>query len=243
VVAFTQGDIEPACAAEIIVSAAASLTDALAEIGTIYQTSRKNVVRFNLGASSELARQIEVGAAADIFFSADGEKMDDLETKGLIDSATRRNLLSNRLALVVAAGGKAPLSAPKDLLRPEIRRLALAQPDTVPAGIYAKKYLQAEGLWEGVSGKVIPVANVRAALASVEAGNVDAAFVYKTDATISPRVKVVYEVPADKAPEIIYPVAATKESKNGAAAREFLIFLSGPQGKAAFRKYGFIVIE
>jgi molybdate transport system substrate-binding protein len=147
------------------------------------------------------------------------------------------------LALVVAADGKAPLSAPKDLLRPEIKRLALAQPDTVPAGIYAKKYLQAEGLWNGVAGKVIPVANVRAALASVEAGNVDAAFVYKTDAAISARVRVVYEVPADKAPEIIYPVAMTKHSKNRAPAREFLSFLSGPSGKAVFREYGFIVIE
>jgi molybdate transport system substrate-binding protein len=230
-------------ATEILVSAAASLTDALTEIGKTYESNGKARVQFNFGSSSDLARQIDEGAPADIYFSADLEKMDALERKGRIDPATRKNLLSNRLVLVVPQDSKLNLRAPKDLLRPEVKRIALAQPETVPVGIYSKKYLESEGLWNGVAAKIVPVLDVRAALASVESGNVDAGFVYKTDAAISKKVKVVYEVPLDKGPRIIYPVAAINDSKNKEAARDFLNFILGREGKASFRKYGFIVLD
>jgi len=232
----------PIKAEEIIVSAAASLTDALKEIGKAYESTNKNKVRFNFGASSELARQIDEGAPADIFFSADLEKMDILAKKGRIDSATRRNLLSNQLVLVVPSDSKVAVRSPKDLLRPEMQRIALAQPETVPVGIYSRKYLESEGLWEGVASKIVPVLDVRATLAAVESGNVDAGFVYKTDAAISKKVKVVYEVPIDKGPKILYPVAVVRESKRKETARDFLQFVYGKTGKSTFEKYGFVVL-
>lgn len=230
-------------AAEILVSAAASLTDALTEIGKAYESNGKARVRFNFGSSSELARQIDEGAPADIYFSADLEKMDALERKGRIDPATRKNLLSNRLVLVVPQDSKLNLRAPKDLLRPEVKRIALAQPETVPVGIYVKTYLESEGLWEKVASKIIPVSDVRATLTSVESGNVDAGFVYKTDAAISKKTKAVYEVPLEKGPQIIYPVAVIKESKNKEAAGDFIKFTSSQAGKTVFRKYDFVVLE
>jgi molybdate transport system substrate-binding protein len=230
-------------AAEILVSAAASLTDALTEIGKAYESNNKNRVRFNFGSSSELARQIDEGAPADIFFSADLEKMDGLEKKGRIEPVGRKNLLSNQLVLVLPNDSKMALRAPKDLLRPEVKRIALAQPETVPVGIYSKKYLESEGLWEGVAPKIIPVSDVRATLSSVESGNVDAGFVYKTDAAISKKTKAVYEVSLEKGPQIIYPVAVIKVSKNKEAAGDFLKFVSSQAGKNVFRKYGFVVLE
>ena len=233
----------PAQGAEILVSAAASLTDALGEIGRAYQLKSKNAVRFNFGSSSELARQIDEGAPADIFFSADREKMDGLEKRGRIDGATRMSLLSNRLVLVAPGDSKLGLAGPKDLLKPGVKRIALAQPETVPAGIYAKKYLEAEGLWPGVAAKVVPVLDVRAVLASVESGNVDAGFVYKTDAALAKKVRVVHEAPPGKGPKIVYPAAVVKDSKNSPAARDFLSFVAGKEGTAVFKKYGFVVLE
>src|SRR5258706_1158961 len=117
--------------------------------------------------------------------------MEGLEKNGRIDGATGKDLLSNRLVLVAPADAKLDLAAPKDLLKPGVKRIALAEPETVPAGIYAKKYLEAEGLWPGVAAKVVPVLDVRAVLASVESRNVDAGFVYRTDAALSKKVQVV----------------------------------------------------
>ncbi len=232
----------PVKAEEIIVSAAVSLTDALKEIGKAYESKSKNRVRFNFGASPELARQIDEGAPVDLFFSADLEKMDILVKKGRIDPATRRNLLSNQLVLVVPSDSKLTVRSPKDLLRPEIKRIALAQPETVPVGIYSRRYLESEGLWERAASKIVPVLDVRATLAAVESGNVDAGFVYKTDAAISKKVKVVYEVAMDKGPKILYPVAVIRESKRKETARDFLQFVYGKSGKSTFEKYGFVVL-
>ena len=242
--AFSQIYIEKdSFAAEILVSAATSLKDVLSDIGRAYQTTSKTVVRFNFGSSSELERQIEAGAPADVFFSADSEKMDMLDQKGLIDRATRKNLLSNALVLIAPMDSRSMLQAPRDLLNPEVRRIALAQPDSVPAGIYAKKYLEAEGLWSGVAVKVVPVLDVRATLAAVESGNVDAGFVYKTDAAISNKVRKVYEVPPGKGPKIVYPIAVMRNSKAKTAATAFVAYLSSSAGAGVFKKYGFIVLD
>ncbi|HTM09372.1 MAG TPA: molybdate ABC transporter substrate-binding protein [Verrucomicrobiae bacterium] len=226
--------------AEILVSAATSLKDALGEIGQAY---RANIVRFNFASSSELERQIEAGAPADIFFSADLEKMDRLDAHGLIDRATRRNILSNRLVMIARVDSRLALRHPRDLLKPEVKRIVLAQPDSVPAGIYARKFLQAEGLWSGVAPKVVPVLDVRATLAAVESGNVDAGFVYKTDAAISRKIKVLYEVPSDKGPKIVYPIAVTANSKVKPAAADFIAYFAGANAKSTLTKYGFIVLE
>jgi molybdate transport system substrate-binding protein len=227
-------------AGEVTVFAAASLSDALREIAAAYEKTTGDTVRLNLGASSILARQIKEGAPADLFFSADEAKMDDLAQAGLIDPTTRRSLLSNSLVIVVAADSNLKLSSAQDLAKATVRRLALAEPETVPAGIYARVYLQKQGLWEAVVGKMVPTENVRAVLAAVESGNVDAGIVYKTDALISKKVRIAYEVPRGEGPRISYPLAMIKGGENPAGAARFLALLSSPAGKSVFAKYGFI---
>ena len=228
---------------EILVSAAASLTDVLKEITTTYQAKSKHTVKFNFGPSSGLARQIEEGAPADIFFSADLPQMEALDKKDRLEPGTRKNLLSNQLVIIVAAGSKLVLSSAKDLLKSEIKRIALAEPSSVPVGVYSSKYLADEGLWDKVKPKVVPVQDVRATLASVESANVEAGFVYKTDAAVSKKVRIAYEVPIDKGPKIIYPVAIVKESKRKDAARDFMNYVQSPTAKDAFKRYGFIILD
>jgi len=227
-------------AAELNVFAAASLTDALKEIAKAYEPASGDKLRFNFGASSTLAIQIKQGAPADVFFSADEAKMNDLAKAGLILADTRRTLLANTLVIVVNADGGAAIATPADLVKPGIGRIALAQPQTVPVGIYGKQWLQKVGLWKQVIDRIVPTENVRASLAAVEAGNVDAGIVYKTDALISKKVKMVFEVPAAEGPSITYPAAVVKDSKQVEAARKFAAYLAGPEARAVFAKYGFL---
>jgi len=228
---------------EILISAAASLTDVLKEINMAYQAKSKHTVKFNFGPSSGLARQIDEGAPADIFLSADLPQMDVLDKKDRLEPGTRKNLLSNQLVIVVAADAKLALSGPQDLLKAAIKRVALAEPSSVPAGVYGSKYLTDEGLWDKVKPKIVPVQDVRATLAAVESGNVEAGFVYKTDAAVSKKLKIVYEVPVEKGPRITYPVAIVKASKHKDAARDFLNYLQLSITKVTFKKYGFIVLN
>ena len=228
-------------AVEVTVFAAASLTDSLKEIAVAYEKQSGVNIVFNFGASSMLARQIEEGAPADIFFSADEAKMDGLEQTGLILKETRKSRLSNSLVIVVAAEGGAAIESPKDLATDKVKRLALAEPKTVPAGIYAKAYLQKQNLWSAVERKVVPTENVRAALAAVEAGNVEAGIVYKTDAAVSKRVNVAYEIPVKDSPAISYPIAVVKEAKQPEAAKKFLQYLGSQDAAKVFERFGFIV--
>jgi molybdate transport system substrate-binding protein len=239
---FLTGFVEVARTDEILVAAAASLTDVLKEISNGYQSKSKNTVKFNFGPSSGLARQIEEGAPADMFFSADEAQMDALEKNGRLEPGTRKNLLSNQLVIIVPSDSKLAIASPKDLLKSEVKRIALAEPP-VPVGAYSSKYLEAEGLWDKIKPKVVPVQDVRATLASVESGNVEAGFVYKTDAAVSKKVKIVYEVPIDKGPKIVYPVAIVKESKRKDTARDFLNYVQTPASKELFKKYGFVVLD
>ena len=240
VLAWTQAN---AWADEILVSAAASLTDVLKEISGGYQAKSKHTIKFNFGPSNGLARQIEEGAPADLFFSADLPQMDTLDKNGRLEPGTRKNLLSNQLVIIVPADSKLAISSPKDLLKADVKRIALAEPSSVPVGVYSSKYLSDEGLWDQVKPKVVPVQDVRATLASVESGNVEAGFVYKTDAAISKKVKIVYEVPIDKGPKITYPAAIVKESKRKEAARDFMTYIQSPAAKDAFKRYGFVVLN
>jgi molybdate transport system substrate-binding protein len=228
-------------AAELQVFAAASLTDALQELAAAYQKSSGEAVSLNFGASSTLARQIQEGAPADLFLSADEEKMDGLEKRSLLLAGTRRSLLSNALVVVVPADSKLKITTPADLASSKVRVLALAEPQSVPAGIYAKRYLKAQKLWDKVIDRAVPTENVRAALAAVEAGNADAGIVYKTDAGISKKVKIAYEVPQAEGPKISYPFAVLKASRRADAARRFLAFLESPPALAVFQKYGFLL--
>ena len=232
----------PASAVEINVSAAASLTDALQEIAHTYEATSPDRIVLNLGASSLLARQIEEGAPADLFLSADEAKMNSLAKKGLLLAGTRKSVLGNTLVVVVPLDSRLKIAAPADLASSSIRALALAEPQTVPAGIYAKEYLQKAGLWRKVIDRVVPTENVRAALAAVESGNADAGIVYKTDAEISKKVRVAYAVSAAEGPKITYPFAALAGSRHAEEARRFLAYLSFPPALDVFRRYGFLVI-
>ena len=228
---------------EITVFAAASLTDVLTAAAASYEKQTADKIVFNFGASSLLMRQIEEGAPADIFFSADEAKMNALEKRGLILKETRKSRLSNSLVIVTAADSGIGIHSPAELADAKIRRIALADPKAVPAGIYAKAYLEKQNLWSAVEPKIIPTDNVRAALAAVESGNIQAGIVFKTDAAISKKVRVAYEVPVKDGPEISYPLAITTNSKSVESARRFLEYLNSDDVAKIFEKYGFVVLK
>ncbi len=236
---------EPAAkpAAELNVAAAASLTDALQEIKAAYERSGGDMILLNLGASSTLARQIGEGAPADLFLSADEEKMDGLAKRGLLLAGSRRSVLSNTLVVVVPRDSRLAIASPADLAGPGVHALALAEPRTVPAGIYAREYLEKLKLWDRLAGRVVPTENVRAALSAVEGGNADAGIVYRTDAGISRRVRIAWEVPPGGGPRISYPFAILAGTRRPEAARRFLAYLESPPALAVFRKYGFLVLD
>ncbi len=240
---FLLGAPQAIRADEILVCAAASLTDVLRDLGKNFQANSKHKILLTLGPSNFLARQIDEGAPADMFFSADLAQMDLLEKNGRLEPGTRKHLLSNQLVILVPADSKLAIASPEDLLKAEVKKIALADPAAVPVGVYTANFLAAEGLWEKIKSKVVPVLDVRATLAAVESGNVEAGFVYKTDAAISNKVRIVFQVPLEKGPKITYPVAIVKESKKKEAARDFLNYILSSAGKGAFRKYGFVVLD
>lgn len=242
-VAAVLGPVATACcvsAAEVTIFAAASLSDALNAIAPLYAQASGDTLRFNFGASGTLARQIKEGAPADVFFSADELRMNQLAEAGLLLADTRRTLLANTLVVVVAAEGGAALGAIDELTQADVRRIAIGEPATVPAGAYAKAHLQALDLWQPLIDKLVPLDNVRAVLAAVEAGNADAGFVYKSDALISKRVRIAVEVPLAAGPRITYPVAVLKDAKSPDAARACVEFLGGAQAQAVFARLGFL---
>ena len=210
----------PISAAEVRVSAAASLTDAVTEIADRYEARTGETIVLNFGASSILATQIVNGAPADLFISADEVQMNRVAT------VSRVALLSNRLVVV----GVPLLKA---------RRIAIANPEAVPAGVYAKQWMKQRGLWTVLAPKLIPTENVRGALAAVEAGNADAAIVYATDARIARRARVAEVI--NDGPPIVYPAAVLRDAENAAGAQRFLDFLRSHDAGAIFRRYGFLV--
>ncbi len=231
---------QPATPATVF--AAASLTDSLKAVADAYKARTGASVTLSFGASSTLARQIEQGAQADIFMSADTDWMDYLQKAGLIADATRKDLLGNQLVLVAASGTKpAPRIAPHFDLAGALGdgKLALADPSSVPAGKYGKAALTALGVWDSVAPKVAPAENVRVALEYVARGEAPFGIVYATDARVAPSVHVVGIFPENTHPPIIYPVALTKTASP--AARAFLDFLNGPEAKTIFEKAGFTV--
>ena len=228
----------PSRAEEVLVFAAASLTESLEEIGKACEAKTGAAARFSFGASSDLARQIQAGAPADVFFSADTAKMDALEKAGLVRHADRREFLSNQLVVVVPSASSLRVAGAKDLAK--LPRLALADPEAVPAGIYARKWLEAEGVWAEVNPRVVPTLDVRATLAAVESGAVEAGIVYQTDAAISKKVRIALVV--TNGPKITYSLAKVASSKS-AAAQTFVDFAAGKEGRAVFERRGFALLQ
>ncbi|MCU1245092.1 MAG: modA [Acidobacteria bacterium] len=231
----------PLSAASLRVSAASSLTDALRDLGRVYERDSHDTIVFAFGASSTLARQIMEGAPADVFISADEQKMDQLQARGYIDKPSRRGILSNTLVIIVPSDSDLKITGAADLAGSAITNIAIAEPQSVPAGIYAKEYLRSQHVWGRITNKIIPTENVRAALAAVESGNVQAGIVYRTDALTSRSVRIAFEVPQAEGPKISYPAAVVGDSREKGAARRFVEFLQSPPAQAVFRKYGFLV--
>ncbi|MEQ8601847.1 MAG: molybdate ABC transporter substrate-binding protein [Marivibrio sp.] len=243
--------LTPAARAEapaLYVFAAASLTDALSAVGQAYGEREGADLRLVFESSSTLARQIENGAPADLYFSANPRWMDYAEARGLVATATRRDLLANALALV-APTGRAPagdaLADPDALLSAlgARGRLVMGDPDHVPAGMYGRQALESLGLWETVAPRVARAANVRAALALVSRGEAPLGLVYRTDALIDPDVEIAANVPSDAHGPIRYPAAITADTaadpNRRPAAERFLAFLAGEQAGAIFARFGF----
>ncbi|MGE5814139.1 MAG: molybdate ABC transporter substrate-binding protein [Acidobacteriota bacterium] len=223
----------------LLVSAAVSLTEALTECGEAFRANTRISVRFNFGASNTLARQIVQGAPVDVFVSADQAQMTYAVREGMIRPDSVRVIASNQLVVIVPEGAPGPWRSAAPLGSPEIRRIAVGDPTAVPAGVYAREWLQRIGLWKAIEPKLVPGASVRGALSAVRTGGVDAGIVYRTDARSSGGVAVVFEVTGPEAPTIEYPAGLVAESVRAADARAFVEFLQGASGQAILRRWGF----
>jgi molybdate transport system substrate-binding protein len=231
--AIAQGNVK------LTISAGASLKDALTEIAPLYSKAQPSVsVRHNFGSSGELQQQIENGAPVDVFVSAAVKQVDELQKKNLILADTRRNLLSNRLVLIVPAN-KNFTGDLRNLTDAHIERIAIGDPRSVPAGQYAEEALKKLDVWQAVQSKFVLGSNVRQVLQFVESGNAQAGIVYATDAKTSTKVKVVQVIDAKLHKPIVYPVAVLQRSENPAIAKSYVKFLTGNTAKSIFEKYGF----
>lgn len=233
---------QPPPGTPLTVFAAASMKESLDEAAAAYETASGQPVRVSYAASSALARQIEQGAPADVFVSADQDWMDYLQQRNLLDVASRRNLLGNSLVLIAPAGSAARAVALKPGLdlRPLLGdgRIALALTASVPAGKYAKAAFTSLGMWPALSPRVAETENVRAALMLVARGEAPLGVVYASDARAEPRVRVLGTFPASTHPPIVYPVARLKAGTHPRAP-DFLRWLQGPSAAAIFRRHGF----
>nr|WP_198937919.1 molybdate ABC transporter substrate-binding protein [Pelomonas sp. KK5] len=228
-----------ASAADLTVSAAASLTNAFKELAPQFEAAHPGTkVLLNFAASDALLAQIAKGAPVDVFASADQETMDKAEAQKLLAAGSRRNFVNNALVLITPVDGTAPVMALADLSKPEVKRVALGKPEGVPAGRYARGALEAAKLWPAVEPKAVYATNVRQALDYVARGEADAGFVYATDAAIQKdKVKVAATIPTETA--ISYPVAAIAGGPNTEAGRQFIAYLLSASGQAVLAKYGF----
>jgi len=239
VACFLAGVAGAAMAGDLVVSAASSLTNAFKDIAQSYEAQHPgSKVLLNFGASGALLQQMAKGAPVDVFASADQETMDAAQQQGLVRAVDRQDFVRNALVVVAPMDAKAPPAALKDLVGPGVARVALALPASVPVGRYGKHALEAAGLWAAVQSKLINTTNVRQSLDYVARGEVDAGFVYATDAAImKDKVKVAFEVPLATA--ILYPIAKTAASRNAADATAFINYLATPAAQAILGKYGF----
>lgn len=226
----------------LTVSAAISLSDVLRDIAGAFHRAGGAPVRFNLASSNALARQIINGAPVDVFISADEAQMKVAEAAGAMVKESAVVVAANQLAIVALPERMQALARGLSRGDIRIRRLAIGDPSAVPAGVYARAYLERKGLWETYRSRIVPTTNVRAALAAVENGGADAAIVYVTDARRSTVVAVAFTIPTGETPFIGYQAAIVARSPHREQARAFLAFLRGPQAGRLFEKHGFLPV-
>lgn len=225
---------------ELMISAAASLTDALEELKNTYEDTHEGVtLTFNFGGSGKLAAQIEQGAPADVFLSASKKDMDVMEEKGLIDVDSRIDFTSNRLVLIAPEDAATDISSFEMIDSHVIQHLVIGETETVPVGRYTKEVLEHLGLWEPLQEKLVLGSDVRQVLTHVELGNADLGIVYSSDAHISNKVNILAESDDSWHSPIVYPGAVVQESKHQEAAQAFLNYLVSDEGKEVLQKYGF----
>jgi molybdate transport system substrate-binding protein len=223
-------------AGDVHVAAAVSLTEALREVGAAFEAQQGVRVTLNLAASNVLARQIGAGSGADVFISADAAQMDVVAKEGLIRQ--RVDLLVNQLVVAVRSDSSLALASANDLTKPEVRRIAIGDPAGVPAGVYAKRFLETAGLWSRLESRIVPTASVRAALAALESGDVDAAMVYRTDVALARSARVAF--PPLPEPRVLYPAALLSATPH---AGRFFEYLRSPAAAAIFKRHGFGVAD
>jgi molybdate transport system substrate-binding protein len=227
---------------ELTVSAAASLSHALEEIQTHYESEHENIrLNFNFGASGVLQQQIEQGASVDIFLSAASIHMRKLVDKHFVDDSQQLNLIVNELVVIIPADGSVNVHSMDDLSKSDIEHLAMGEPQTVPAGSYAKEALSTAKLWDNLQSRIVLGKDVRQVLTYVESGNAEAGFVYYTDALASKDVIVAFHVDPTTYTPIEYPVGIVKATKHSREARDFYTYLQSQQSQDIFIKYGFSV--
>jgi len=226
----------------LTVSAASSLTDVLKQVDSLYMKEKPNVtVTANFGGSGALQQQIENGAPVDLFLSAAAQQMDALQKEQLLLDDTRKDLLGNKVVLVVPDDSTLDITDFKDLASDKVKKVAIGEPKSVPCGMYAEQVFTADGIAAEVKNKLVEGNDVRMVLSYVESGNVDAGVVFQTDANTSTKVKVVAQAPDAINATVVYPVAIIKDSKNVDAAKDYENFLSGSEAQAIFEKAGFSV--
>ena len=226
----------------LLVSAAASLSEAIAQVAERYEHEHGVRIRLNVAGSQMLAAQIIEGAPVDVFISADVPQMDRAAAAGRIDTARRVDLLSNQLVVVVPSDRAGTVAAPRDLAGASVARIALGDPEAVPAGVYARRYLESERLWDSLAPRIVPAGSVRSALRAVEAGTVDAGIVYRTDAASSGSTQVAFAVPPEAGPAIVYPAAVVRDAPDPVRAARFLDYLQSGAARRGFEAAGFIAL-
>ncbi|KAF6615015.1 molybdate transport system substrate-binding protein [Paenibacillus jamilae] len=227
---------------ELTISAAASLTDALKEIQTLYESSHKGIqLNFNFGGSGALEKQIEQGAPSDLFLSASKKNMKSLVDQHLIESNKQKTWLTNELVAVIPADGTTSITSVKDLMQKEVKKVAIGIPESVPAGKYAQEALTNIKLWDVLQDKLVQAKDVRQVLQYVETGNADVGFVYKTDALTSQKAKIAFEVDSKTYSTVEYPIGIIKASKHIQEAESFYEYLQSQESLNIMAKYGFTI--
>jgi len=228
-----------AAGSEIMISAALSLKAPFEDMGRSFEVKTGTKVIFNFGASGMLQRQIEGGAPSDIFASASPKDMDSLESEGFLIKGTRSNFAGNGIVLIVPSQSRLPTRSFEDLRKKEVRRIAIGNPATVPAGKYAEEVLKTSGLLETLKDRIVLCENVRQVMDYTARNEVDAGIVFRTDAGNSKDVMIISEAPEQSHKPVLYVIAAIKGSKHEVLAKEFISLLMSDEGRKILKKYGF----
>lgn len=228
---------------QVVVSAAVSLTEVLQQLAPMYQQASGDQVVLNVGASNTLARQIRFDAGVDLFISADEAQMDVVAAAALLQDGSRVSVVRNQLAVAVPSDRPRTFKSVREIADPAFKRIAVGDPAAVPVGVYAKQYLEKEGLWDAIQARIVPTGSARAALATVESGAADAAIVYRTDVRVAVKATVAWVVPADRGPRIVYPAAIIRTTTAPGESKRFLEFLRTVDAVRIFERFGFSMAQ